>query len=332
MAIRLSKLIENLPAGTEDRIKKAKDRWNSRIREALRRETRLSLHRRDDSTGKDDNVLVPVSVCPGLPEALWPKDDKIGDEYELALLLAPHRQIIVALASSSEAAISELLPTLSGPKFAGMLPPEFKKDLSSVKQYAQFLVDKLKEFDLTKFVLAVNKDVLGIYRYRVAKQIDDPQPKIELYWGVIGLIARDLGIEVEPLTCVVLAHELAHAYTHLGSDADEEYWSTIGFSVSAPEVVEGLAQYYGWLVCKRVNEVLPGTLNAYDSLLKKQSGPYRAHEAWTKEFTAEHVRLAMLHTRREHPNVAIDIFTESLNAARDHLPKTERVQVAQLQS
>jgi hypothetical protein len=331
MAIRLSKLLENLPAGTEDRIKKAKDRWNPRIREALRRETRLSLQRRDDSKGKDDNIVVPVTVCHGLPDALWPKDDKIDEQYELALLLAPHRQVIVALATSSETAINELLPTLFLPQFAGMFPPDFKGELISVRKYAQFLLDKLKEFDLTKFVLEVNQDVLGVYRYRLAKRIDDPQSKIELYWGVIGLIARDLGIEPEQLTCVVLAHELAHAYTHLGSDADDEYWSTNGFSASAPDVVEGLAQYYGWLVCKRLDELLPGTLNAYDSLLKKQSGPYLAHKAWMKEFTAEHVRLAMLHTRRDYPKVAIDMFTESLKAARDHLPKTERAQVAKLQ-
>ena len=34
------------------------------------------------------------------------------------------------------------------------------------------------------------------------------------------------GFDVEALTYVVLAHELAHAYTHLGRDIDGNAWDT----------------------------------------------------------------------------------------------------------
>jgi hypothetical protein len=328
MAILLRKLLEQLPPDTEERVRKAKDRWNTRIREALRRETRLSLHRRDEYRDKDEIIAVPINLCPGLPEELRPLDDKIADEHELALLLAPYRQIITALANSTKSATDELLPALSRSKFASLLPRNIGHDISSVGQFAQFLLARLKSFDLTDFVLKVNKDILGVYRYKLWRAVDDPQPKIELYWGVIGLIARDLALEPEQLTCVVLAHELAHGYSHVGADADDQYWTTKAFSVSSPEVVEGLAQYYGWLVCKRLDETLPGTLNSYNALLEKQSGPYRTHVTWMHEFTPEHVRLAMLHTRRDDSPVALDFFTESLNAARNHLPKAERTRVA----
>jgi hypothetical protein len=81
-------------------------------------------------------------------------------------------------------------------------------------EYAQLLLEHLKQFQLTNFILKINEDVLGIYDY------GGTEPKIELYWGVIGLVARDLNIGVEDLTCVVLAHEFAHAFTHVGSDAN----------------------------------------------------------------------------------------------------------------
>ena len=50
--------------------------------------------------------------------------------------------------------------------------------------YADFLLRKLNEFQLTDFILQVNEDVLGDYRYRVHRSYDDPRPKVRLFWGV----------------------------------------------------------------------------------------------------------------------------------------------------
>jgi hypothetical protein len=48
MPILLTDLIKKLPSDTPDRVRASKERFNTRIREALRRETRLSLNRRKD--------------------------------------------------------------------------------------------------------------------------------------------------------------------------------------------------------------------------------------------------------------------------------------------
>lgn len=328
MAILLSKLIDQLPPDTEKRVQKSKDLWNTRIREGLRRETRLTLHRHDESHGsKDEIISVPITVCAGLPEDLQPLESQITEEHELALLLAPYRHIITSMRDSTGSAIDAFLPSVPD-RFRKVLFDGREAQLPAVREYAQSLLDRLKAFDLTKFILKVNADVLGVYRYKVWKYLDDPQPKIELYWGVIGLIARDLGIDVEQLTCVVLAHELAHAYTHVGSDADDQYWLTTQFRDSELSLKEGLAQYYGWLVCKRLNEQAPGILTAYESLLEKQPAPYHAHEPWTKDFTPEHVRLAMLHVRRYCPLGELNYFSELLNGAKDQLPKATRARKA----
>jgi hypothetical protein len=51
------------------------------------------------------------------------------------------------------------------------------------------------------------------------------QPEI---WGVIGLFSQILGLNPEALTIVVLAHELAHAYTHRTADIDGKFWDSAG--------------------------------------------------------------------------------------------------------
>jgi hypothetical protein len=61
---------------------------------------------------------------------------------------------------------------------------------------------------------------------------------------VIGITARALGVSPDALTIVVLAHELAHAYAHLGRDIDNERWETEQFAKSDIDIVEGLAQFY----------------------------------------------------------------------------------------
>jgi len=61
---------------------------------------------------------------------------------------------------------------------------------------------------------------------------------------VIGVCAGWLGVPVEELAAVVLAHELAHAYTHLGRDVDGRRWEAQAFRDGEHAPKEGLAQYY----------------------------------------------------------------------------------------
>lgn len=61
---------------------------------------------------------------------------------------------------------------------------------------------------------------------------------------MVGLFAQVLGAPLEPVTAVVLAHELAHAYTHAGLDIDGVRWEASDFRRSELAIVEGLAQYY----------------------------------------------------------------------------------------
>jgi hypothetical protein len=116
---------------------------------------------------------------------------------------------------------------------------------------------------------------------------------------VIGIMAAALNLQVEALTIVVLAHELAHAYTHLGRDIDNEKWDTEAFAGADLEIIEGLAQFYTMVVCHRLGSRAPAAESAFRALLAKQVGPYKAHESWVEddEHGGEIVRVAMIECR-----------------------------------
>jgi hypothetical protein len=108
-----------------------------------------------------------------------------------------------------------------------------------------------------------------------------------------------LGVSVEALTLVVAAHELAHAYTHLGRDIDGERWTTENFAATNLAIAEGLAQFYAKVICKKLETRFPAAWEAYERLLKLQSGPYLVHEEWTEggEAAGEVVRISMITCR-----------------------------------
>ena len=122
----------------------------------------------------------------------------------------------------------------------------------------------------------------------------------------------------EALTVVVLAHELSHAHTHLGADIDLERWDSRAFSETGGDLAGGLAQYYTWLVCQRLERQLPGVSAAFDELLRHQSALYHSHELWVETHTAEEVRLALLQVRRRGAG-RLDGFMEALKMARERL-------------
>lgn len=158
-------------------------------------------------------------------------------------------------------------------------------------------------------IIGIDEDVLGAYFFRI--------PEIRLYWVVIGITSRALGVSAEALTIVVLAHELAHAYTHLGRDIDNERWKTEQFASSDLYIVEGLAQFYTQVVCRRLEQRMPAALEAYHALLEKQSVPYRSHLDWVgdDERGGEIVRISMIECRSK-AITASSAFSDAVNRYR----------------
>lgn len=163
-----------------------------------------------------------------------------------------------------------------------------------------------------KALRKIREDVLGAYFVR--------QREVRVYWQAIGVFAALYEVEVEPLTVVVLAHELAHAYTHLGFDIDGFDWPTKRFVSTDIAIVEGLAQFYAEVVCKNLEAQIPEAITAFRVLLTEQNEVYRTHRAWVDEDdrnSGEIVRVSLLECRRSGRTMHRKDFAETV-ARRRH--------------
>jgi hypothetical protein len=114
----------------------------------------------------------------------------------------------------------------------------FSEKVQGSEAVVQTLIQlaNVEKLDLTQVILEVNQDVMGMFTFSSIEgktgYLRSYGTGICLYWGVIGLVARLLGLSVEGLTIKVLAHEYAHAYTHLGFDRSGKRWSGFDYSRS----------------------------------------------------------------------------------------------------
>ena len=280
-------------------VESAKRRWIRSLRERVRNETRLRL------SGHSRTHPVPVEVADALPrhvsEVLREHDD-----LEWRLLLHRFRlEDVVAGVSFMEEHFDEIRR-----RFGARSVPADIGDLRRVRATAEALSDLIRKRSTVERIVGINEDVLGAYFFRI--------PKIQLYWIVIGIVARLLKVSVEALTVVVLAHELAHAYTHRGFDIDGGRWDTNAFAGSDLEVVEGLAQYFTDAVCRKWSSSRHAPLDAFEKLLLKQSHAYRSYRDWIGHDDPEGgeiVRVSMIACRRSGPTTST-MFTNAIAGYR----------------
>jgi hypothetical protein len=238
----------------------------------------------------------------GMPEALDAL--RIPDEYVLAAKLQMWLPSLRAFSISSKE-LADLANRLRRDLPAKIDLGGFTESLQTSSSIVEQLLQLagLDQFDLTKHVLAVNEDVMGVFTY-------DPnegrhgykrayRTESRLYWGVLGLFSRALGVTVEGLTIKVLAHEYAHAFTHLGFDRDGHRWTGEGFWSAEHVLKEALAQYYAALCLARIRDRMPEGWEAYEKLLPKQPPAYSAHCVWLEKSTPEQVGSVLAKMRRK---------------------------------
>ncbi len=300
-------LLALVPPGTEAQVNKAQQKWGVKVKHTIEKGLRLHWEW-DDPHGAHKNCRVKIAI---------PKD---GLPYEVARLQVPDDRILAARlsvwrpalmslqASSSQiGAVLEqnrdLLPTLLPTSGKNQL--QIQQNVNIMSHASRVAEDLLRisqpeDFDLTVFLHGdAREDILGVYRYGVGihDNAENLKTEIELYWGVIGLVAMNLGVDVAGLTIVVLAHELAHAYTHVGHDRSGHRWASQAFHSSERSLKEGLAQYFTWFTVTHLRDEFPEALLAYEALLPKQPSAYRAHVPWL-EFDTEVLAAALTGVRR----------------------------------
>ena len=89
------------------------------------------------------------------------------DKHRLALMLTPYRQTLSGLRDTANAAETQLVPELRKSPTGSILLDGRERHLGPTRQYADYLLQKLKEFELARFILRVDEDVLGDSHWEV---------------------------------------------------------------------------------------------------------------------------------------------------------------------
>lgn len=247
------------------------------IREHLRSETGLKLSQ------ADKRQAVPVEVIDGIP-------------VEFQIIIHQYPPIIWRLYQNKKI-LDDTVGGLGLIKmglgevlsFMGQQQNGIGVSLDTTLGFLSLLQKKLSELKLVEEIRSINMDILGAYYFAV--------PVITIHWMVIGIVAGILDVDVEDLTYVVLAHELAHAFTHRGGDIDGIQWDTKEFQKVELPIVEGLAQFYTEQICRKNEARRPGYLQTYEKLLSMQPDAYREYRDWVENHQAEVIRFGMIRAR-----------------------------------
>jgi len=255
--------------------------WNATVREILRTETGLRL----SIAGYRQSV--PIRVVDGFPRSF---ETVFRNSHEIFIWELSLNRSLLQTTYTGLAFIEGRLPGITQ-ELVGV--NDRNEEVSRVKLLLKQLLDQIHQFDLLDAIMSIDEDTLGVYFFRI--------PVINIYWMPIGIVASILDISVESLTLVILAHELAHAYTHLGKDIDGVEWQEDDFAGTEIEIVEGLAQYYTLVVCKKIIDKYPAAMDAFDKLLTKQSKPYWSFTEWSEnsENMGELVRYCLIRSRKQ---------------------------------
>lgn len=278
-------LLEEYEPDLKERVQTAVRVSGQSIRDQLRVETALRL-----SAG-DQHVSVPVRVSDGIPPPLWVLRDLPPEVLRLVLARG-----LIAQSAYGVRFIRQHLGAVH--RFLDSRAPttEARPDEREVERVEDLLRELGRELEKVKLfdeIWLQPVDWLGAYFFW--------KPAIEIYWIPIGLAAALCKVNVEALTYVVLAHELAHAYTHLGRDIDGNVWDTGHFARTNVYIVEGLAQHYTQVLCKKIRSRNPAALEAFESMLERQKpGPYADWLEWNRGVPdpGENTRRCMLEVRK----------------------------------
>ena len=304
----MAEIIKSLRETMGDVEKKVKDthkQWNTKIREQLRDRTGFS------PTIGEKRQFIPVYIIPGIPVSFRKIFNQYPDPFFWNVFIrkgeleTTRKGLIYILQNTGEV---ELIQYGGNAERLGYVD----ETLNTVDHLLNF-ANQVNLVDLIKGM----GDVFGCYY--------PGNPTIELNWISIGLFAGVMKVSVESLTMVVLAHELAHAYTHVGMDFDGNQWGTMQFECSDLAVIEGLAQYYTERIAQVWVSNSPEMLHTFYELLKHQSDEYTRYKKWTGRdgISDELIRQCMRSCRR-YGIADFEFFEDQLEIGRKKPEKKVR--------
>ena len=287
-------------------VERSVKKWNQLIRENLRNETGLRFQVGDD---KD---YVTAKLADGFP---LPIKNIINQERDPELWeFKFNRKLLEQTKDGLE------LVGKNYKRLADIIKPSPEiTDIEGMRRYIESVLRLIESKELDEKIKNIQQDVLGAYFFRI--------PVILIYWQVIGFIALRFNLSIDALTAIVLTHELAHAFTHLGKDIDKIKWDTESFAKTDLFIIEGLAQFYTDTVCEKLKDRYPQLSETYNVLLEHQSEPYLAHKKWieNRKRIGEVIRLGLIQIRIDDTR-NIYGFNKNLENIREQVLRKEKNQ------
>lgn len=285
------KLAEIIGVEVEQRVQRTVDSLNLRIRDKIRDSTGLRLNH------GQLQEKIPVRLVPDLPKPFV--DVLEGMDEKLVNWLFRHSEHLNVTKDMLDS-ISFYYPTIvSG--LARVEPAATQEEVASVSAFVDQLLE-LKKKLLSPDILKTDetpeytgREFFGCYMVGTGE--------VKIHWVAIGMFVAlhdEYKHSVENMTAFVLAHELAHAYTHRGFDTDGRQWNTEDFRDADKYIIEGLAQYYTGVVSERMESIQPGMQWAFEDLLKYLADVYRDFVNWIPDHShqKEIIRLVMIESTR----------------------------------
>lgn len=249
-------------------FKRIIDTWNNRIRSFIKQSMGVSL-----SFEKEERHSINIEVLPAHNQNFF---DLIEDEF--SNLDFDELYFLTNLLNEIKYSKPYIIKTKGEP---------------SLKKLEDFIKERLKEYDLSFIIgklfsfLKPKDDIIGNY--------DPHAGQVNIYVAPIVILSKLTKIKQESLIIITLAHELAHAHSHLGRDKDGHFW--VNFEDSDMYLAEGVAQYYTERFVRKFKDVNSNLQINFKELLKMQPHQYNIHTVWDANF--EQVASALIQVRRK---------------------------------
>lgn len=274
---------------------KVKKEWNNTIREFLRDSTGLKLRTKYPLQGFYSDATVNINFKPDRKDEFI----KLVDENFPDLNFFEYKQL------------KEFLEIAMKTKEFLKKDSEYFKEINDLIKYCDEYFKKYNLKDIVSKLFASNAegiDIWGCYTYGYHT--------IEIYYLPIIVFCNLNSIDIESAIVKVLTHELSHAYHDAGKDRDGKIWSDM--QNSDVSIKEGLAQYYTERFIEEYSPQYPKLKQAYDTMVSCQSGPYIVHKDWSKRFSQETVKFAMI-TARQNNIREYKVFLEKMESIKKQL-------------
>jgi hypothetical protein len=269
----LEKLVLSFNSKAKKDIERTKKKYNTAIRSKIIDKTGLNLSfKRKGAVSEIDTqekeefekIQAPISLEDTVPSSLLILFDKY--DPKLIDLLLHYRRM--------KTSMDELAYQRKQFEYFSEFHFDIidKGDISESISHLKILIERVENSKIIDEIKKLGPEVLGSYNYKTYR--------IELYWVSIVFCSIIFDMSVEAFTIVVLAHELSHAYTHLGFDKDGNNWETKLFANSDLRIIEGFAQFYTEMLSK---DFFQQALPAFNALLPKQSKEYTDYKSWFDE-------------------------------------------------